>query len=357
MKVVALEGDGIGPEVTAAALEVLEATAAAFDVALHIDVQPFGGSAIDRYGSALPVQTANAASAADAVLLGAAGGPQWDDLPREQRPEASLLRLRKASNAYANLRPSRCVAGLERYSALRADAVRGADVLIVRELAGGLYYCEPRGRSEDKAWNTMRYSTHEVARVARIAFDCARRRRKRLLNVDKANVLECSAFFRSVVAGVAREFPDVELEHAYVDAAALRLVSRPASIDVLLTENMFGDILSDVAAALPGSIGVLPSASLGGRPSIFEPVHGSAPDIAGAGIANPVGAMLSAAMLLEHAANRPDAARRLESAVYASLKREPTRDLGGTATTAAFTRAVKEALLADRQPGERFGQH
>jgi 3-isopropylmalate dehydrogenase len=354
LNIAVLQGDGIGPEVLSAAVDVLAVVAADYGIAISCQIHPFGGAATDRYGSPFPDQTKAAVAQADAIILGAVGGPRWSSLPRVLRPESALLDLRHRTGAYANLRPAAAIEGLERQSALRADIVRRVDVLVVRELAGGIYYGEPRGRNASEGWNTMRYSRREVERVARVAFDAARRRRRHVLHADKENVLECSALFREIVDQVAQEYRDVRLEHAYVDAAALRLVAAPRTLDVVLTENLFGDILSDVAAAIPGSLGVLPSASLGDGPAIFEPVHGSAPEIAGRGIANPAGAMLSAAMLLEYSAHRPDAARALQAAVWSALATSPTRDLGGLASTADFVCTVKERLYGNRTTRARY---
>ena len=333
MRIALLPGDGIGPEVTGAALPVLERVAAAYRVGLEYETFAFGGAAIDAHGEPFPADTRAAVLSADAILLGAVGGPKWNGLPQSQRPEAGLLALRTACGAYANLRPAAVIPGLEHRSALRPDLAAESDVLIVRECGGGIYYGEPRGRDGGFAWNTMRYSRGEVERVARVAFEAARSRKCRLLHVDKANVLECSAFFRDIVDSTARAYPDVELTHAYVDSAALTLVTRPKTLDVILTENLFGDILSDVAAALPGSIGVLPSATIGEGPPIFEPVHGSAPDAAGKNVANPAGAILSCALLLEITAGHHAAAQALRAATAAALRRTPTPDLGGTAST------------------------
>lgn len=344
MNVAVLPGDGVGPEVTESAVEVLSAAALLHDIPLHCTWHDFGGTAVDRCGAPLPDETIAGVVAADAVLLGAVGGAKWDALPRDMRPETGLLALRKHCGVFANLRPACALGGLESRSLLRADIVGAANLLIVRECAGGLYFGEPRGSTPIAGWNTMRYSRHEVERVAHVAFEAARRRRRRVLHVDKANVLECSAFFREIVTAVATLYPDVRLDHAYVDSAALLLVSRPDSLDVILTENLFGDILSDLAAALPGTLGVLPSASIGGGTPIFEPVHGSAPEIAGTETANPMGAMLSVAMLLDYAAGHRAAARAIERAVHAAARRHPTRDLGGTASTSDFTNVVKEEL-------------
>lgn len=343
-RIALLPGDGIGPEVTEAAVTVLKALDETEGLGLTFERLPFGGAAVDATGEPFPEVTRKTVLEADAVLLGAIGGPKWDDLPREKRPETGLLALRKTLGLYANLRPARVVPGLEHLSPLRPEIARGVDLLIVRELTGGIYFGEPRGMSEAEAWNTMRYSRREVERVAEVAFQAAEKRRGRLVSVDKANVLEVGELWRKSVAEVARRHPTVEVDYQYVDAMAMHLVRRPGAFDVVLTGNLFGDILSDLASVLPGSLGLLPSASLGERTPVFEPVHGSAPDIAGKGVANPAAAILSAGMLLTYALDLPALGRRIERAVEAALREAPTADLGGSASTEAFTRAVLEHL-------------
>ena len=318
-RIAVLPGDGIGPEVTAAALQVLEAAAARFGLGVETRSYPIGWAGVEASGEPLPAETKRAALEADAVFLGAVGDPRADDLPPALRPEAGLLELRKVLDCYANLRPARAREALLDSSPLRPERLRGMDFLIVRELSGGLYYGEPRSidRNGDNpsAVNTLRYSKSEVCRVARVAFESARGRRKKVVSVDKANVLETSRLWRDVVNETAKDFPDVSLEHMLVDRAAMELVLRPAYFDVIVTENLFGDILSDEAGALTGSIGLLASASLGTGPGLYEPVHGSAPDIAGKGIANPLAAILSMALLLHHSAKALEAARAIEDAV------------------------------------------
>lgn len=343
-KIAVLAGDGIGPEVTESAQQVLVAAAELGGLELEFNDFAFGGAALDQFGDPFPEPTRTGVREAEAVLLGAVGGPKWDNLPRNIRPESGLLALRRQSQAYANLRPSRVIPGLEKLSPLKPEIARGVDLLIVRELTGGLYFGEPRWQNPEEAGNTMRYAKTEVERVARVAFQIARERKGKLTSVDKANVLEVSGFWRQIVSEVAREFPEVELEHVYVDAMSMYLVTRPTLFDVILTENLFGDILSDLASVLPGTLGLLPSASLGSGVPIFEPVHGSAPDIAGQEIANPAAAILSAALLLRYALNRPDLARKIENATEAALLANPTPDLGGTATTKSFTTAVLDRL-------------
>ncbi len=342
-----LPGDGIGPEVTAEALRSLGAVGELFGYRFETTEHPIGATAFARFGEPFPPATRDAVTQADAVLLGAVGDPSLDRAPRHHRPEAGLLALRKLLGVYANLRPVSVHPALTHASPLRPERLAGVDLLIVRELTGGLYYGEPRGRDEQSGVNTLRYSAAEIERVARVAFEAARGRRGRVTSVDKANVLEVSQLWRDVVTRVAADYPDVALEHLYVDFAAMRLVANPASLDVLVTENLFGDILSDEAAVLAGSLGLLPSASLGQGPGLFEPVHGSAPDIAGQGIANPVGAIASVAMLLRHGLKLAEAADILDSAVGAVLDSGArTRDLARPG----------EPSLSSREFGERVAR-
>ena len=314
-----LPGDGIGPEVTAEALRVLDSIAHSFGHQLTVVSQNIGGAALTSSNDPLPADTLAACLSSGAVLLGAVGGPAFDHYPRHLRPEAGLLRLRQELGAFANLRPAVCFQALEDCSPLRPEIVRGTDILIVRELLGGLYFGDPRhieGTAGTRvAVNTMRYGEDEIERIARVAFDLARSRRRKIVSVDKANVLECSRLWREMVTNVAHEYPDVQLSHLYVDSAAMTLVARPADFDVILTENMFGDILSDQAGGIVGSLGLLASASIGGKVGLYEPVHGSAPDIAGRGVANPLGAILSVALLLRYSFHLDREAACIETAV------------------------------------------
>ncbi|HEU4402129.1 MAG TPA: 3-isopropylmalate dehydrogenase [Candidatus Polarisedimenticolia bacterium] len=350
-RVVLLPGDGIGREVIAAAAEVLREAAGRAGVVLDLHEHLAGGAAIDAVGVPLPEETLRAAKGADAVLLGAVGSPRHDALPRERRPERALLGLRQGLGVYANLRPVKLHPALVTASPLRPEVVRGTDLLIVRELTGGIYFGTPRGikgRGERRvAANTMTYSVGEIRRIARVAFEAARGRRGKVTSVDKANILETSQLWREIVNDTGRDYPDVALDHLYVDNAAMQIVARPASFDVILTENMFGDILSDEAAMLAGGIGMLPSASLGEGTGLYEPVHGSAPDIAGRGIANPLAAILSAAMLLRHSLDLPDEAAHIEGAV--------ARVLEEGARTADLARPGEPAL-STRDMGERVRQ-
>jgi 3-isopropylmalate dehydrogenase len=343
--VAVLPGDGIGPEVTAEAVRVLAAVADLCGFRVRTQEYPIGAAAVRQLGEALPARTRDAVLDADAVLLGAVGDPALADAMGSRRPESGLLALRTLLGAYANLRPVSVHPALRHASPLRADRLNHVDLLIVRELTGGLYYGEPRGRDEQCAVNTLRYSVAEIERVTRVAFQSARKRRNVVTSVDKANVLEVSQLWRETVSRIAGDYPDVRLEHLYVDFAAMRLIANPASFDVLLTENLFGDILSDEAAVLTGSLGLLPSASIGDGPGLFEPVHGSAPDIAGRDIANPIGAIASVAMLLRYGLNLPDAAVWVERAittVLASGARTPDIALTGEPTLG--TRGMGEEI-------------
>jgi 3-isopropylmalate dehydrogenase len=319
-RIVLLPGDGIGPEVTDAAVAVLNTAAARYRIALEFEEQPIGARALRNGLPALPTSTLAACLTADAVLLGAVGDPEFDRAPREARPETGLLQLRKALGLYANLRPAKVWPGLEAAGPFLPDRIASTDMLIVRELGGGLYYGEPRGLdASGVAVNTLRYSAQEVERVAEVAFKLARARRRKVTSVDKANVLETSQLWRTTVDRVAVRYPDVKLDHLYVDACAMLLVLEPRRFDVVVTENLFGDILSDEAGAIAGSLGLLPSASLGSGPGLYEPVHGSAPSLAGRDVANPIGAIASAALLLRHSLRHEAAASAIESAIGAVL--------------------------------------
>lgn len=322
IRIAVLPGDGIGPEVTAEAVRVLDAVGRVFAHEIDFGFKSIGGEAIRQHNDPFPEATLGACLKSDAVLLGAVGDPAFDNYPTNIRPEAGLLRLRRGLGAYANLRPARLFPALAGASPLRPEVINGTDIVIVRELLGGLYFGEPRyvkDVTEREAINTMRYTEPEIERIARVAFELARLRRRKVTSIDKANVLECSKLWRETVTRVAGEYSDVKLEHQYVDSCAMALVARPASFDVMLTENMFGDILSDEAGAVVGSLGLLASASIGGRVGLYEPVHGSAPDIAGRGIANPLGAILSAAMMLRYSFHLEAEAAAIEEAVELTL--------------------------------------
>ncbi|HEX4286793.1 MAG TPA: 3-isopropylmalate dehydrogenase [Terracidiphilus sp.] len=322
LKILVVAGDGIGPEVTNEAVAVLKQIAEQGGHAFTFSEKRIGGVAIVQDGTPLPKDTLDAALGSDAVLLGAVGGNEFNSLPPDKRPEAGLLQIRSALGGFANLRPAFAFKELAVNSPLRPEIIDGADILFVRELLGGLYFGKPREWNKEKgeSWNTMRYTRDEVARVARIAFQLASQRRNKLTSVDKANVLEVSQLWRATVNEVAKEFPAVTVEHQYVDAMAMHLMNQPRSYDVVLTENLFGDILSDESAVITGSLGMLPSATIGGKVNLYEPVHGSAPDIAGKGLANPLGAILTGALILRHSAKLEAEASSVEGAVRKVLE-------------------------------------
>ena len=350
-RITLLPGDGIGPEITAVTRQLLDAVASRHGFSLTYDEQPVGGAAIDATGSPLPESTLEACRQADAVLLAAIGSPQYDNLPRETRPETGLLALRAGLGLFANLRPVKTIPALIDASTLRPEVISGVDLLVVRELTGGIYFGTPKGRiateAGDRAFNTMVYSSDEVDRIAKVGFDLAQQRRGELCSVDKANVLDVSQLWRERVDRLAPEYPGVKVSHLYVDNAAMQLVRAPRQFDVLLTGNLFGDILSDEAAMLTGSIGMLPSASLGSDgPGLFEPVHGSAPDIAGQDKANPMAMVLSAAMMLRIGLRQEAAAAALEQAVDAVLAAGyRTGDLMAEGCTQLGCAAMGEQLL------------
>ena len=340
-RIVILPGDGIGPEVAEVAFDCLVALSDRRGLGLNFQYCDFGGAAIDRHGDPLPAQTLIACRKADAILLGAVGGPKWVGAART--PEDGLLQIRKELGLFANLRPAAVTAGMEQLSPLRADIAQGADVLVVRELTGGLYFGD-KSLGDDAASDTCAYSAAEIERIARLAFDAARTRRGKVTSVDKANVLATSKLWRRVVSEVAADYPDVEVDHLYVDAAAMKIVTSPRTFDVILTENLFGDILSDELSVIAGSIGLLGSASVGAEgPGLFEPIHGSAPDIAGQDKANPAGMLASGAMMLDRI-GQPEAAGELRDAVAVTLQATRTVDLGGTARCSEFGRAVRDRL-------------
>jgi 3-isopropylmalate dehydrogenase len=362
-RILVLPGDGIGPEVVGVACDVMASAARGAGIDLAMETGLVGGLAIDATGSPLPAETLAAAQRSDAILLGAVGGPKWDDLPTATRPERGLLGLRSGLELFANLRPALLFPPLAGASSLRTDVGAGLDILIVRYLTGGIYFGEPRGIEHDARGrfgrNTYIYHEYEIERIARVAFELARKRGRRLCSVDKANVLEVTALWREVVSALAPEYADVSLSHMYVDNAGMQLVRAPKQFDVLVTGNMFGDILSDVAAMLTGSLGMLPSASLGatGR-GLFEPVHGSAPDIAGRGLANPLATILSVAMMFRYSLDCAPAADRIEAAVAAVLAAGlRTADIlpgaGREGLTEVGTIAMGDAVLAQLETGDR----
>ena len=318
-KIALIKGDGIGAEIVEEAVKVLDSISVNSGFELDYKEYLMGGAAIDVEGVPLPDETIKGAMDADAVLFGAIGGEKWDSLPRELRPESGLLKFRKALNVYSNLRPVSVYDELINASTLKPEVIRGVDLMVVRELIGGIYFGEPRGREGDRAFNTMVYSIDEIKRIAKVAFEVASKRRKKVCSVDKANVLDVSQLWRDTVEEVAKDYPDVSLSHMYVDNAAMQLIRDPKQFDVILTGNIFGDILSDEASMLSGSIGLLPSASIGGNTAIYEPIHGSAPDIAGQGVANPIATIASAGMMLRYSLNEIEAATKIEQAIKKAL--------------------------------------
>lgn len=348
-KILLLPGDGIGPEVIGATQRILEELNRRLCLNLTFEQAIVGGASIDQYGIPLTDAVLQQAKAADAVLLGAVGGPQWEGLDFSIRPERALLALRKELGLFANLRPAKLIDALLDASTLKREVLQGVDIMVVRELTGGIYFGTPRGVTVENGVrvgrNTLLYHDWEVARIARVGFELARKRRKKLTSVDKANVLEATEMWRTVVHEVHKDYPDVELNDMYVDNAVMQLIRAPKQFDVIVTTNMFGDILSDAAAMLTGSIGMLPSASTGNHGGMYEPVHGSAPDIAGKGIANPLATMLSAAMMLDIALNMPQAARAIEKSIDKALSDGlRTKDLGGDLGTEAITTALLKRL-------------
>lgn len=324
-----IKGDGIGPEIVEEAIKVLDVVSNKFGFELNYEQVLMGGAAIDVFKNPLPDITLKTALKSDAVLFGAIGGEKWDKLDRHLRPESGLLKLRSELGAFANLRPAVIFDELINASSLKKEIVKGTDLIVVRELTGGIYFGQPREYNKQKSFNTMVYTKDEIARIAKIGFETAQKRRKKLTLVDKANVLETSQLWREVVGEISNDYKDVILEFMYVDNAAMQLVKNPLQFDVILTENLFGDILSDEASMICGSIGLLPSASIGGKVGIYEPIHGSAPDIAGQGIANPIATILSAALMLRFALNEEKAALSIENAVKAVLKDGyRTKDIG-----------------------------
>ena len=344
--IVLLPGDGIGPEVVAAAVRVLNHIAARRGHQFQYSEYLIGGCSIDKFGTALTDETLQACRDADAVLLGAVGGPKWDDPAAKVRPEQGLLGLRKGMDVFANLRPVKVYPTLLSASPLKPEKLAGVDVIVVRELTGGLYFGQPKGREvkdgHERAVDTLEYTDYEVQRILEMAFALARGRKKKVTSVDKANVLESSRLWRKIALEVGARNPDITLEHMLVDTASMRLITSPASFDILVTENMFGDILTDEASVLPGSMGMLPSASLGsGSKGVYEPIHGSAPDIAGKGIANPLGTILSVALLLRYSLKLDDEASQIEQAVESAIEQgKRTVDLGGSLSTGEMTDCV-----------------
>ena len=352
-KIAVLGGDGIGQEVTPQAQKVLNVVGKAAGASFEFEPALVGGVAIDATGGPLPESTLRLCQQSHAILFGSVGGPKWDNLPQEQRPERGLLALRKELDLFANLRPATCFPMLVDASPLKRSVVEGTDIMVIRELTGGLYFGEPRGREKlpdggERAVNTMVYTSREIERVARAAFDVAMKRKKRLTSVDKANVLIVSQLWRDVVTRVGKDYPAVALDHVLVDNCAMALVHKPTQFDTIVAENTFGDILSDEAAILAGSMGMLPSASLGGKVGLYEPVHGTAPDIAGKGVANPIAAILSAGMLLRYSLDRGEDAARVDAAVLKVLEQGyRTRDIHGEGMKAVGTEEMGDLIARE----------
>jgi 3-isopropylmalate dehydrogenase len=347
-KITVLPGDGIGPEVIAPAVQVLQYVCAEFGVSVHFQEKPMGGNSIDRFGIPLTDDTLQACNEADAVLLGAVGGPTWENLEHHRKPEAGLLKLRKSLELFANIRPAKTYAQFVQASPLKNEIIKDTDFIVLRELIAGVYFGEPRGYNPDKGWNTMSYTRQEVERIVRLAFRMAGQRKKQVISVDKANVLECSQFWRSVVVEVHKDFPDISLQHMYVDNAAMQIVRQPRQFDVLVTSNLFGDILSDIAGAITGSLGMLPSASLGDKYALYEPVHGSAPDIAGQNIANPIAAIGSVSMMFTHSLKIPEAGEIIDAAIAHTLAEGyRTRDIYREGDKLVTTSGMTDAILGN----------
>ncbi|AQW81159.1 3-isopropylmalate dehydrogenase [Campylobacter pinnipediorum subsp. pinnipediorum] len=318
-KICVIKGDGIGPEIVDEAIKVLDVASVKFGFELEYDHKLMGGCAYEVFGEPLPDETINSALSADAVLFGAIGGEKWDNLPKDKHPESGLVKLRKSLETFANLRPAIIFDELIEKSTLKADVIKGIDILVVRELTGGIYFGQPRERKKDSAFNTMVYSEAEIQRISKVAFEAAVKRNKKVCMVDKSNILETSELWREVVSEVSKDYPEIELSFMYVDDATMQLIRNPKQFDVILTENLFGDILSNEASIICGSMGLLPSASIGSKVGIYEPMHGSVPDIAGQGIANPIATILSASMMLRYALNEKEASLAIDEAVKKAL--------------------------------------
>jgi 3-isopropylmalate dehydrogenase len=346
-KIALIKGDGIGPEIVDEAIKVLDAIASVENLEFEYDDYLMRGCAVDVFDNPLPADTISGALNSDAILFGAIGGPQYDSLPKEKRPETGLLKMRKALNVFANIRPAVIFDELTTASPLKEEVVKGVNLVVVRELTGGIYFGEPREKNESQAFNTMIYTREEIERIAKVAFEQAMKRDKKVTSVDKANVLEVSQFWREIVEEVSKNYPEVKLEHMYVDNAAMQLIRNPKQFDVILTGNIFGDILSDAASMVVGSIGLLPSASVGGKVGVYEPIHGSAPDIAGQGIANPIATIMSASMMLRDLGEL-SAANRIENGIRAVLKDGyRTKDLSSFDAKEVVSTSEMGSLIAE----------
>lgn len=347
-RIVSIPGDGIGPEVVAGAIEVIDTLAAKHDLEISIEEHLFGGASYDVHGEMLTDKTLDACKKCDAVLLGAVGGPKWENLPHDKKPEAALLKLRKELELFANFRPAKVYDALVDASSLKADVVGGTDFMVIRELTGGIYFGEPRGYNDNRGWNTMVYEHYEVERIARLAFDAAMKRQKRLVSIDKANVLESSQFWRNIVHEVHKDYPEVQLQDMYVDNAAMQIVRDPKQFDVIVTKNLFGDILSDISGMITGSLGMLPSASIGSAHAMYEPIHGSAPDIAGQNKANPIATIASVAMMFEHSFCMKNASDEIYAAIEAALAAGyRTADIAKPGDNVVSTTDMTAAIVAN----------
>jgi len=347
-RIVSIPGDGIGPEVVAGAIEVIDTLAAKHDLEISIEEHLFGGASYDVHGEMLTDKTLDACKKCDAVLLGAVGGPKWENLPHDKKPEAALLKLRKELELFANFRPAKVYDALVDASSLKADVVGGTDFMVIRELTGGIYFGEPRGYDDNRGWNTMVYEHYEVERIARLAFDAAMKRQKRLVSIDKANVLESSQFWRNIVHEVHKDYPEVQLQDMYVDNAAMQIVRDPKQFDVIVTKNLFGDILSDISGMITGSLGMLPSASIGSAHAMYEPIHGSAPDIAGQNKANPIATIASVAMMFEHSFCMKNASDEIYAAIEAALAAGyRTADIAKPGDNVVSTTDMTAAIVAN----------
>ncbi len=345
-KVTLLPGDGIGPEVMDAAVKIMHHVAERFNMNIEVTEKAIGGASIDEFNSPLTDDTIEACLNSDAVLLGAVGGPQWENLEHHMKPEAGLLKIRKSLELFANIRPAKIYPAFQDASSLKKEVLEGVDFIVFRELTGGIYFGTPRGATEEKGWNTMVYHKYEIERIAEMAFQAARERKKVLYSVDKANVLDCMQFWRSTVAEVHKKYPDIELRNMYVDNAAMQLVRQPSQFDVIVTGNMFGDIISDIAGMITGSLGMLPSASLGTDHALYEPVHGSAPDIAGQNVANPIAMISSVAMMFAHTYQMTKAAEVVEEGISRALSQGyRTQDIFSDGMTLVSTSGMTEKIM------------
>ena len=348
IRIVTIPGDGIGPEVVASALQVLSALEEKHGLEIQTEEHLFGGASYDVHGEMLTDETLETCKQCDAVLLGAVGGPKWENLPHDKKPEAALLRIRKELGLFANFRPAKVYDALLNASSLKPDVLSGTDFMVIRELTGGIYFGQPRGYDENRGWNTMVYEKHEVERIARLAFETAMKRQKRLTSIDKANVLECSQFWRNIVHEVHKDFPEVELNDMYVDNAAMQVVRNPKQFDVIVTKNLFGDIISDISGMITGSLGMLPSASIGSDHALYEPIHGSAPDIAGQNKANPIATIASVAMMFELTLSKQHIADEIYSAIEKVLESGMrTADIANPGDSIVSTTEITDAITAN----------